>query len=239
MNLQHKVIFNVLAKDAENAKELTAVAGERVLVGVMVKDFPTEEAAIQQVQSFQEQGVLVSVGLGAADPAMWKKVANVAAITKPDHVNQIFPAAGYTLGRMEQMTKQPVVNAVIEPTGTPGKVYISTGPISSANREAVSCEMAANMLAEIGVHSVKFYPIEGEKRLDEVAVMVQAAVKAGLKIFEPTGGISVANVYTIVKICLDNGAETVIPHLYTSLIDKETGKTEVTKIQQLLEMNWD
>lgn len=239
LNLQHKVIFNVLAKDVDNAKELTAVAGERVLVGVMVKDFPTEEAAIQQVQSFKENGVLVSVGLGAADPAMWKKVADVSTATKPDHINQIFPAAGYTLGRMEQLTEQPIVNAVIEPTGTAGKVYISTGPISSANREAVSCEMAANMLAEIGVHSVKFYPIEGEKRLDEVAAMAQAAAKAGFKIFEPTGGITVENVHAIVKACLDNGAETVIPHLYTSLIDKETGKTEVEKIQQLLAMQWD
>lgn len=240
MNLQqHKVIFNVLAKDLENAKELFEVAGDQVLVGVMVKDFPTEEAAVEQVQSFKENGVPVSVGLGAADPAMWKKVADVSVKTKPDHINQIFPAAGYTLGRMEQLGEQPVVNAVIEPSGTPGQVYISTGPVSSDYRQKVSCEMAATMLAEIGVHSVKFYPIEGEKRLDEVAAMVQAAAKAGLKIFEPTGGIGVENVQSIVNTCLDNGAETVIPHLYTSLINKETGKTEVSKIQQLLDMSWE
>ncbi|MGX6445492.1 KDGP aldolase [Neobacillus sp. K501] len=239
MNLQHKVIFNVLAKDLENAKELVEAAGDKVLVGVMTKDFPTEEAAVQQVLAFKENGVQVSVGLGAADPAMWKKVADVSVKTKPDHINQIFPAAGYTLGRMEQLGEQPVVNGVIEPSGTPGEVYISTGPVSSSNREKVSCEMAANMLAEIGVHSVKFYPIQGEERLDEVAAMVKAAANAGLKIFEPTGGIGVENVYNIVKTCLENGAETVIPHLYTSLINKETGKTEVSKIQQLLEMNWE
>jgi 2-dehydro-3-deoxy-phosphogluconate aldolase len=88
------------------------------------------------------------------------------------------------------------------------------------------------------VDSVKFYPISGDKRLDEVAAMVKAAVNAGIKIFEPTGGIDVENVHQIVQTCLDNGAETVIPHLYTSLVDKETGKTEIEKIQQLLQLEW-
>lgn len=74
---------------------------------------------------------------------------------------------------------------------------------------------------------------------DELAAMVKAAVRAGIKIFEPTGGITVDNVYNIVKICLDNGAEVVIPHLYTSLINKETGKTEVAKIIHLLKIKWD
>ncbi len=69
--------------------------------------------------------------------------------------------------------------------------------------------------------------------------MVKASVKAGLKVFEPTGGIDMENVHGIVKTCLQNGSETVIPHLYTSLVDKQTGKTEVEKIQKLMEMNWD
>lgn len=239
MNTNHKVVFNVLAKDLENAKELVEVAGDRVLVGVMVKDFPTEEAAVQQAQSFKENGVQISVGLGAADPTMWKKVVNVSAKVKPDHINQVFPAAGYTFGRMEQLGCSPIINGVIEPSGTPGEVYISTGPVSTGNKEKVSCEMAANMLAEIGVQSVKFYPIQGEKRLEEVAVMAKATADAGLKIFEPTGGISVENVHSIVKTCLDNGVQTVIPHLYTSLMNKETGKTEVSKIQQLIDLKWD
>lgn len=236
--MQHKVIFNILAKDLENAKEIVELAGDQVLIGVMVKEFPTEEAAIQLVQSFKENGVPVSVGLGAADPAMWEKVANVSAKTKPDHINQVFTAAGYTLGRMKELGADPIINGVIEPSGIPGEVFISTGPASSAHKEKVSCEMAANMLAEIGVQSIKFYPIQGEKRLDEVAAMAKAAANAGLRIFEPTGGIGVENVHRIVQTCFDNGIEMVVPHLYTSLINKETGKTEISKIQQLLNMNW-
>lgn len=239
MRFNHQVLFNVLAKDLNNARELVKVAGDRVLVGVLVKDFETEEAAIEQITAFKDNGVLVSVGLGAGDPAMWKKVANVAVATQPHHINQVFPAAGYTLGRMEQASEvMPVVNALIEPTGVPGQVYISTGPASSVYRESVSCELAATMLVELGISSLKFYPIEGIKRLDEVVEMTKAAVKAGIKMIEPTGGITLDNVYEIVQTCLDNGAEIVIPHLYTSLIDRETGETKLSAMKQLVEMQW-
>lgn len=237
--MNEKVIFNVLAKDVENAKELVQVAGDRVLIGVMVKHFPSAKEAIEQVALYKNNDIPVSVGLGAGDPAMWKMVADVSAKTVPNHINQVFPAAGYTRGRMSELkASTTLVNALIEPSGTAGEVYISTGPSSSNFKENVSCELAAAMLAEIGVDSVKFYPIDGEKRLDEVAAMVKAAVNAGLTIFEPTGGIDVDNVERIVQVCLDNGAETVIPHLYTSLIDQKTGKTEVEKIKQLISLEW-
>lgn len=239
MPFNHQVIFNVLAKDLKNAKELVDVAGDRVLVGVMVKDFPTEEAARELIEEFKNNNVLVSVGLGAGDPAMWKKVANVAVETQPNHINQVFPAAGYTLGRMEQSAGvAPVVNSLIEPTGIPGQVYISTGPASSAYRERVSCSLAATMMVELGITSLKFYPIEGLERLEEVAEMTKEAVKAGIKIIEPTGGITLDNVHAIVQTCLDNGAEMVIPHLYTSLIDKDTGETKPSAMKQLVEMKW-
>lgn len=239
MPFKHRVIFNVLAKDLKNAKELVQIAGDRVLVGVMVKNFPTEEAAIQLVKEFKGNNIPVSIGLGAGDPAMWKKVAEVSVATLPDHINQVFPASGYTLGRLEKTTENvPLINSMIEPTGTPGQVYISTGPLSSAHREKVTCELAATMIAEMGIPSIKFYPIEGVKCLDELAEMTQAASKAGIKIIEPTGGIDLSNVHEIVQICLENGAELVIPHLYSSLIDKESGETKSSAMKQLVELEW-
>ncbi|MCK1997568.1 KDGP aldolase [Psychrobacillus psychrodurans] len=239
MPFKHRVIFNVLAKDLKNAKELVQIAGDRVLVGVMVKNFPTEEAAIQLVKEFKGNNIPVSVGLGAGDPAMWKKVTEVSVATLPDHINQVFPASGYTLGRLEQTTENvPLINSMIEPTGTPGQVYISTGPLSSAHREKVTCELAATMIAEMGIPSIKFYPIEGVKYLDELAEMTQAASKVGIKIIEPTGGIDLSNVHEIVQICLENGAELVIPHLYSSLIDKESGETKSSAMKQLVELEW-
>lgn len=239
MSFKYQVVFNVLAKNLKNARELVEIAGDRVLVGVMVKDFSTEEAAIQLVKEFKENNIPVSVGLGAGDPAMWKKVANVSVEAQPNHINQVFPASGYTLGRMEQSTiVMPVINSLVEPTGTPGQVYISTGPASSAYREKVSCELAAAMIAELGITSVKLFPMEGVKRLDELAEMTKAAVQAGIKIIEPTGGITLDNVHIIVQTCLENGAEIVIPHLYTSLIDEKTGKTKPAAMSELIEMIW-
>ncbi|MEK4711353.1 KDGP aldolase [Sporosarcina sp. FSL K6-5500] len=239
MSFKHQVVFNVLANDLNNALELVEIAGDRVLVGVMVKNFPTEEAAIELVKEFKDNNIRVSVGLGAGDPNMWRKVANVSVATLPNHINQVFPASGYTLGRMEQTTENvPVINSLVEPTGMPGQVYISTGPASSAYREKVSCELVAAMIAELGIPSIKLYPIEGEKGLEELAEMTRAAVKAGIKIIEPTGGITLDNVHVIVQTCLDNGAETVIPHLYTSIIDKETGDTKPSAMKQLIEMTW-
>ncbi|MGL4818745.1 MAG: KDGP aldolase [Bacilli bacterium] len=234
-----KVQFNVLAKNVDNAKALMSVGEDRIYVGLMVKSFPTEEAAIQQSRAYIEAGVRLSVGLGAADPTMWQKVANVSAEVKPPHVNQVFPAAAYTLGRLQGIgATDVIVNAVIEPTGTPGEVYIGTGPSSQQYRERVSCTFAATMLREVGVHSVKFYPIDGTKRLDELAAMVRAASDAGIKVFEPTGGIDMDNVHEIVSVCLANGAECVIPHLYTSLVDRESGETLPTYIEQLVNMKW-
>jgi len=239
MPFNHRVIFNVLAKDLTNAKELVKIAGDRVLVGVMVKNFETEEAAIQLVKEFKENNIPVSVGLGAGDPMMWKKVVEVSVATLPEHINQVFPASGYTLGRLEQFTENvPLINSMIEPTGTPGQVYISTGPLSSSHREKVTCELAAAMIAEMGIPSIKFYPIEGEECLDELAEMTQAASKVGIKIIEPTGGIDLSNVHKIVQICLENGAELVIPHLYSSLIDKESGETKSSSMKQLVELEW-
>ena len=145
----HKVIFNCLAKDVENAQELVKVGDGRVLIGLMVKAFPDEQSAIKEVKLYKENNIPVSVGLGAADPAQWKKVADVSAQTIPNHINQVYPASAYTLGRMEELGgSETIINAVINPSGTPGRVIISTGPTSSKFEETVSVEVAATMLAE-------------------------------------------------------------------------------------------
>jgi 2-dehydro-3-deoxy-phosphogluconate aldolase len=236
----HRVVFNVLAKNIENARQLYEEANDRILIGLMVKDFPSDEAAIETALSYKSEGIPISVGLGAGDPTVWKEVVNVSTKSIPNHINQVFPAAAYTLGAIQQLeANETIVNALIEPSGIAGEVYITTGPKSKKFREKVSCELAATMLAEIGIHSVKFYPIDGDKRLDEVAAMVRAAASSGVKIFEPTGGIDLTNVHSVVQTCLDNGAELVIPHLYTSLIDKQTGITQVEKVKELINIVWE
>ncbi|MFD7525578.1 KDGP aldolase [Paenibacillus chitinolyticus] len=233
---QPTIKLNVLAKTAENAKQIVEAAEGRVYVGLMVKNFPSVDEAVKTVEEFQAAGVPVSVGLGAGDPAMWSKVVDVSVRTKPAHVNQVFPAAGYTLGAMRAVgSEDTLVNALITPSGTAGQVRIATGPTSvSFENDTISCEAAAAMLAEIGVHSVKFYPIGGTKHLDELAAMVKASVAQGIKIFEPTGGIDIDTIGKVVEVCAENGAEIIIPHVYTSIIDSATGLTRIEDVKELM-----
>lgn len=234
-----KVLFNVLAKDLENAVDISRFAPDRTLVGVMVKNFATDDEAVARVEQYQQNGVIASVGLGAGDPAMWRRVADVAVRTCPFHINQVYPASGYTMGRLQQVHSGDfIVNSLLEPTGNPGMVHIGTGPVSRTEKDLVTTELAAKMLADIGLPSVKFYPIGGLKRLDELKAMVRAAAEAGIEVFEPTGGIDMDNVHEIVQVCIDSGATTVIPHLYTSLVDKETGNTRPEYLEQLAAMKW-
>lgn len=235
MSSSTTIRLNVLAKNLENARQITEATKGEVYVGVMVKNFATVEDAVVRVNEYQAAGVPVSVGLGAGDPAEWRRVIDVAVKTKPVHVNQVFPAVGYTLGALESIgSSQTLVNALIAPTGTPGKVSILTGPLSQEYKEVLSCDAAAALMQEIGVKSVKFYPIEGDKHLDELAAMVKAAVKFGITIFEPTGGIDAKSVYPVVKTCLENGAQVVIPHIYTAFVDKVTRVTNATEVAALL-----
>lgn len=227
--------LNLLARDVDNAKEIVEVSGGRALIGIMVKNFATVEAAVERVLEFQAAGIPVSVGLGAGDPAQWHKVAQVAVHTKPAHVNQVFPAAGYTVAALAAVdSRHTLVNALIKPSGVPGRVIVATGPLSQGYEDTVSCDSAAAMLAEIGVQSVKFYPIEGVRRLDEVAAMVQAAVRQGIKTFEPTGGIDVDSLAAVLRVCVENGAEQIIPHVYTSIVDKTTGLTRPGDVRELV-----
>ena len=185
--------LNVLAKDLANAQQVMDASAGTAYVGVMVKHFPSVAAAIEQVDAYQAAGVRVSVGLGAGDPAMWRKVVDVAVATKPVHVNQVLPAAGLTLGSLQ--------------------VAGATTTLSS----------------------VKFYPIGGDAMLDHLAAMVAAAVRVGVPVFEPTGGIDLANFDAVITTCLEAGATHVMPHLYSSIIDSESGNTRPEDVAQLFE----
>lgn len=233
---RERVVLNLLARDVANAREVWAATGGHALVGVMLADYDTVEAAAAQVRSLLQAVPVVSVGLGAGDPAQWQRVVETALLTDPGHVNQVFPAAGYTVGALRARgLGENIVNALISPSGTPGKVRIATGPRSQAAPVAeVPCETAAAMLAEVGVHSVKFFPIKGDSRLDEVRAMARAAAEAGIPVFEPTGGLKVNNVARVVETVLEAGCEIVIPHVYTAIVDPATGLTRPGDAEALM-----
>ena len=55
-------------------------------------------------------------------------------------------------------------------------------------------------------------------------------------ILEPTGGIDLDNFREIMQIILDAGVKKVIPHIYSSIIDKETGNTRNEDVKKLMEI---
>jgi len=230
-----RVALNLLAKDISNAKEVQDVLDGNVFVGVLSKNFDNTESAIEYIKEFKKEINTVSIGLGDGDPNQWKMAAEIAAETDPGHVNQVFTTAPYTLGLLKGMgCTRTLVNALISPTEEKGKVIISTGPYSGGmNGALVDTKTAVAMLKDSGVMSVKFFNMRGLKYIEQLKEMAMACTEVGIPVIEPTGGITPDNLYEIVKVCLDAGCERVIPHVYSSAIDKSTGLTDITIVRGL------
>lgn len=232
-----KFAINMLAKDLDNAVEIVDVLDGNGLVGVLSKDFPTVEACVERVKEFLTKLPNVSVGMGGGDPKQALMAAQVAALTNPGHVNQTFTGALYTEGLLTaSKCFDTVTNCMIYPTGIPGKVQISTGAVSDSHAKGiVDVETAICMMKDLELPSVKFFNIHGTKYLEDLKAIAEACVKFGVPILEPTGGIDPDNVAAVVKVCLDAGVERIIPHIYSSIIDKSTGRTDPKLVKKAYE----
>ncbi len=236
-NFYHdRVAINCLAKDIENAKEVVAAAEGHIAVGLLSTRHPTVEENVNEVREFQKEIPLISIGLGGGSPKQWSMAAEIAAETDPGHVNQVFPAAGYTLGLLRgKGCTHTVVNALISPTGVPGKVKVNTGIFSSDRDDAVDVETALLMLKDIGLQSVKFFNIHGTEHLQELEVLAQACVEMGIEMIEPTGGIDLDNLGDVLAVCLKAGVKHIVPHIYSSIIDKESGLTSPDLVSKAMQ----
>lgn len=229
-----RVCLNVLAGSLENAKEIYEAAEKHVAVGVLSANYSDVASAVEDMKKYME--VLegnVSVGLGGGNPAQWKAVGDIAKEIKANHFNQVFSAVGYT--RANVGNDDAHINSLVSPTGTPGMVKISTGPISKDCKEPaiVPVDTAIAMIKEMGGNSIKFFPMGGLKCKDELKAVAEACARNNF-VLEPTGGIDLENFREIMEIILNAGVEKVIPHVYSSIIDKETGNTRTEDVKTLL-----
>lgn len=234
---KNRVAFNFLAKNADNGKDITDALDGAAFIGVLSKQFKTVEEGVTYIKEFSKKVPQVSVGLGAGDPNQWKAARDIAGEVNPAHVNQVFSTAPYTQGYLRgKGCKNTIVNSLISPTGTPGKVRIAKGPVSSNLKGGiVDVDIALSMMKDSGVNSVKFFDIHGDSCLDEVKAVAEACVRNGIQIMEPTGGINADNIVSIVKVCLEAGVERIIPHVYSSAIDKSTGLTNIDIVKDIYE----
>ncbi|MER2174661.1 MAG: KDGP aldolase family protein [Carnobacterium sp.] len=233
--LDNRICLNVLANSVENAKECYAAAEGNILLGVLSKDYETDQAAIEDMKNYQEAiNNALSVGLGAGDPNQSKMVSRISGELQPQHVNQVFTGVGASRALLNQ--EQTIVNGLISPTNRVGYVTISTGPLSSQMPKAeVPIEIAIAMLKDMGGSSVKFFPMKGLDHKEEYIAVAKACAKHKF-ILEPTGGIDLENFEEILQIAIDAGVEKVIPHVYSSIIDQETGDTKPEDIKELYRM---
>lgn len=231
---QGKIALNVLAKDIANAKEVFEASEGYVLVGVLSKAYPTVEKAVIAMRQYGEAiEDAVSIGLGAGDNRQAGVVAEIAKHYPGSHINQVFPAVGAT--RANLGAQDSWINSLVSPTGKVGYVNISTGPISAANGDQaiVPVRSAIALVKDMGGNALKYYPMKGLACEDEYREVAKACAEEGLAL-EPTGGIDLDNFEPIVKIALEAGVGKIIPHVYSSIIDSQSGNTRPEDVRTLL-----
>ncbi|MFB6362859.1 KDGP aldolase family protein [Paenibacillus elgii] len=231
-----RAALNVLANSVENAKEVFEAAEGFVLVGVLSKDYPTVETAVAAMKQYGRAiDEAVSIGLGAGDNRQAAVVAEIAKHYPGSHINQVFPAVGAT--RANLGGQDSWINSLVSPTGRVGYVNISTGPVSAAQAEhaIVPVKSAIALIRDMGGNALKYFPMNGLQCEDELHAVAEACGEEGFAL-EPTGGIDKENFEAILRIALEAKVPQVIPHVYSSIIDKTTGKTKVQDVRELLKV---
>lgn len=236
--IKDRVCLNVLGGSLENALDIITAAQGHVLVGVLSSNYPDVSSAVKDMQRYHEalEGRL-SVGLGGGNPMQWKAVCDIAREVKTSHYNQIFSAVGYNRACVNQEAAH--INALVSPSGTPGLVKISTGPLSrKAEPALIPIETAILMIREMGGNAVKFFPMHGLSCTQELIKVAKACARWDM-VLEPTGGIDLDNYEDILTLLLESGVPHVIPHVYSSIIDKDTKQTDPEKVRILYEITKD
>ena len=231
-----RVALNVLANSPENAKAVYDAGEGHVLVGVLSKDYKTVPEAVQAMKTYGRQiDDAVSIGLGGGDNRQAAVVAEIAKDYAGSHINQVFPAVAATRANLRD--KDSWINALISPSGKVGYVNISTGPISSTSEvpAIVPVKTAIDLVKDMGGEALKFFPMKGLSVREEYKAVAEACAEANFGL-EPTGGIDLENFADILAIALKAGVPKVIPHVYSSIIDKATGETRVADVERLYEM---
>ncbi|WP_440896581.1 2-dehydro-3-deoxy-phosphogluconate aldolase [Amphibacillus sp. Q70] len=231
--INNRIALNVLVNSVENAKACYQAAEGHVVLGILSKNYDSDQAAIEDMKRYQKViSNAISVGLGAGDPNQSAMVARISAELQPQHINQVFTGVGASRALLNQ--DETIINGLISPTGRVGYVNIATGPLSSkaTQKAEVPIETAISLLKDMGGSSVKFFPMKGLMYKEEYRAVAQACAENDF-ILEPTGGITLDNFEEIIQIALDSGVKKVIPHVYSSIIDKETGETRPEDVKTL------
>ncbi len=225
-----KFVFNCLTQSIENAKQIYEITEGHCALGLLTSSYDTNESAIESMNEYSK--ILdgnISIGLGGGNPANSDRVIEVSKHVKANHINQIFTSVGIT----RAYSPTAFINALVSPTGQVGFVKINTGALSEKYNDCIApVETAIAMAKEMGANSLKFFPMGGNKSIEELKYLAKACAKEDFGL-EPTGGIDLNNYGDILKICYEQGVKRIIPHIYSSIIDKNTKMTDIDKVSQI------
>lgn len=109
--LEDRICLNVLANSVENAKGCYEAAEGHVILGVLSKNYESDEAAIIDMKNYQKAtNNALSVGLGAGDPNQSQMVSRISGELQPQHVNQVFTGVGTSRALLDQ--SETVINGL-------------------------------------------------------------------------------------------------------------------------------
>lgn len=227
------IYLNCLAKDLKNAKAILEASNGKALIGVLTKDFTSDQEAITTMQKWSENlDQKISIGLGNGDPHQSAMVARVAKKVNAYHINQVFTGVGAT--RSNTLNHKAIINALVKPCKEIGKVKISTGPESSKLKPGaiIDVESAAIIIKEMGGSAIKYMSMKELENDQEFIAVAKACAKYDL-ILEPTGGLNLENLEKYIKYAKEAGVKKIIPHLYSSIIDSQTGETKIEDVKKV------
>lgn len=233
--LEDRITINVLANSIENAKECYKAAEGNIVLGILSINYESDNVAIEDMKKYQAVlGNAISVGLGAGSPQQSEMVSRISPELQPQHVNQVFTGVGANRALLGQ--NETIVNGLVSPTGRVGYVNIATGPLSSEQTPTeIPIETAIALLKDMGGSSIKYFPMNGLAHKEEYIAVAKACADNDFML-EPTGGIDLENFEEIITIALDAGVKKIIPHVYSSIIDSQTGDTRPEDVRSLYEM---
>lgn len=231
-----QICINVLANSIENAKEIYDETKGNVVIGLLSANYNNINEAVEDMNSYAK--ILknnISIGLGGGSPSQSKIVTEISKNVNSNHINQVFTDVAAT--RALCLNNDAHINALVSPSGKVGYVNISTGALSSKAVEhaIVPIETAIMMIKDMGGNAVKFFPMQGLKTQDEYIAVAKACAENDF-VIEPTGGIDLNNLEEIIRIAIDCGVKKIIPHIYSSIIDKTTGKTKIEDVKHIMEI---
>ena len=233
---KNRIALNVLANSIENAKNVYMAAEGHVLIGLLSKNYSTIKQAVESMKAYgAEIGECVSIGLGGGDSRQSTVVADIVKHYPGCHINQTFPAVGETRAKLEK--KEGWINALVSPSGKVGYVNISTGPISIEQKQQalIPIQAAIGLIRDMGGNAIKYFPMKGLAHEDEFREVARVCGEENFAL-EPTGGINKENIEQILRIALESNVPEIIPHVYSSVIDSETGETNIVDVKEIYEL---